>query len=193
MRSSRITVVRLNPLVNERFLTVENANVHVWDINEDQASSSASNFATESQGTMHIGVAPLQCADWSPHNQDVFVCGGRERVLTLYDMRQRRPEAWRASPAHDGTVRYLHRRNNCKKKKNRSLRHDFHHWLDIGLRRVAVTVSFDYGISDWQQLHSSISTLMQTELNRSLGHRYMQIFLQGWFAKKKKLVFLFDT
>jgi WD40 repeat protein len=106
MRSSRVTVVRLHPLVAERFLTVENANVHVWDIAEEHqtASYSSSSFATESQGTMHIGVAPLQCADWSPHNQDVFVCGGRERVLTLYDMRQRRPEAWRASPAHDGTV-----------------------------------------------------------------------------------------
>ena len=109
MRSSRITVVRLNPLLNERFLTVENANVHVWDIGEEHtisstAASTSANFATESQSTMHIGVAPLQCADWSPHNQDVFICGGRERVLTLFDMRQRRPEAWRASPAHDGTV-----------------------------------------------------------------------------------------
>jgi hypothetical protein len=28
----------------------------------------------------------------SPHNADVFVCGGRERVLSLRDMRQRRPE-----------------------------------------------------------------------------------------------------
>ena len=53
---------------------------------------------------LRASMAPLLACDWSPHCGDALLCGGRERAVALLDLRQRRAEAWRSAPAHDGAV-----------------------------------------------------------------------------------------
>jgi WD40 repeat protein len=107
MRSSRVAAVGLHPSTPQRFLTLENCSLHVWDL---LASSASPPHKLTGHATAVLpqpllcGAAPALCAQWSPHCADVVLVGGRARTLSLLDLRQRRAEAWRATPAHDGAV-----------------------------------------------------------------------------------------
>eukprot|EP01116_Phalansterium_solitarium_P009243 TRINITY_DN2330_c0_g2_i1.p1 TRINITY_DN2330_c0_g2~~TRINITY_DN2330_c0_g2_i1.p1 ORF type:complete len:841 (-),score=-40.49 TRINITY_DN2330_c0_g2_i1:39-2561(-) len=77
MTNSRVVRVAGNSTDFNLFLTLENNNMHLWDLEQrSEPLFSRKNFSD-----------PPLAAEWSPHCEDKFMVGGRANALELYDLR----------------------------------------------------------------------------------------------------------
>jgi len=92
METSRIHRVLLNRIEKNRFISLENYNFHIWDLEH------VDNPIFSQKASNHSACFSIT---WNPHVSDRFMLGNTNGTLKMFDLRVPSSEIWKRRRAHN--------------------------------------------------------------------------------------------